>query len=208
MRKPFQGIGNIIRFNWHFFVLSLLFVSLLFLIKPYFKEEIQVIITITGLSILIVNSISLAISWYIYDYSNLYSLAWLDAIIPIAPTKMLNIHAGFDETSLLLQQKYPHTEMIVLDFYDPKKHTEISIQRARKAYPPYPNTQSVTTDLLPLESDSIEQIFVVFSAHEIRNDRERILFFQELKRILTENGQIIVTEHLRDKANFTHIKPG
>jgi hypothetical protein len=40
------------------------------------------------------------------------------------------------------------------------------------------------------------------AAHEIRNDSERIIFFKELSRILTPEGKVIVTEHLRDIPNF------
>ena len=59
---------------------------------------------------------SLLVSWYVYDLSNLYKLSWLfpnnDNI------KIVNIHAGFDETSVLLSAKFPNAELIVFDFYD------------------------------------------------------------------------------------------
>ena len=40
------------------------------------------------------------------------------------------------------------------------------------------------------------------SAHEIRDENERVVFFEELKRSLKVNGKIVVTEHLRDVPNF------
>ncbi|MEO7045031.1 MAG: methyltransferase, partial [Ferruginibacter sp.] len=49
---------------------------------------------------------------------------------------------------------------------------------------------------------SIDKIFTILSAHEIRDDKERVSFFEELHRVLNSTGQIIVTEHLRDTANF------
>lgn len=45
-------------------------------------------------------------------------------------------------------------------------------------------------------------MFLILSAHEIRNERERHVFFRELKRILKPGGHIVVTEHLRDLPNF------
>ncbi len=116
--------------------------------------------------------------------------------------KIVNINAGFDETSNLLRSKFANSELVVFDFYDPAKHTEVSIKRARKAYPPFPNTQQVKTNHLPLQDNSTEKVFAILSAHEIRNDDERNSFFKELRRALTATGQIIVTEHLRDTANF------
>lgn len=83
-----------------------------------------------------------------------------------------------------------------------KKHTEISIKRARKAYPAYPNTITTTTSDLPLQTSFADKIFVIFSAHEIRNEMERITFFNELNRIIKPNGEIYIIEHLRDLPNF------
>jgi ubiquinone/menaquinone biosynthesis C-methylase UbiE len=126
----------------------------------------------------------------------------MDELSMIKPDSIMNVNAGFDETSDLLVQKYPDASLRVLDFYDPDKHTEISIQRARNAYPPFPGTLSIETNKIPLKDQSVDAIFAILSAHEIRDKNERILFFQELNRTLKENGSIIVTEHLRDIPNF------
>ena len=42
----------------------------------------------------------------------------------------------------------------------------------------------------------------MLSAHEIRNEAERITFFDELKRVVKPGGIVYVTEHLRDTNNF------
>src|SRR5439155_13733602 len=93
-------------------------------------------------------------------------------------------------------------EMIVFDFYDPAKHTEASIRRARKAFPPFPGTLSISTGHIPLENCSAGKIFAILSAHEIRNAEERNAFFCELNRMLSASGRIVVVEHLRDSANY------
>ncbi len=92
--------------------------------------------------------------------------------------QLVNINAGFDETSLLLKEKYPDSDLIVFDFYDPVKHTEISIERARKAYPQFPGTTKISTNNIPLKDNSADYIFLLLAAHEIRNDEERIDVFQ------------------------------
>lgn len=202
IRKPFQGIGNIIRFNWHFYVLSFALVAVIFLLRNNMNAAIRAASNV--LIILTVSStlISLAVSCYVYDFSNLYKLNWLDKIHFSNNEKIVNINAGFDETSNLLKNKFSNSELLVFDFYDPAKHTEVSIKRARKAYPPFPNTQQTSTNHLPLQDNSANKIFTILSAHEIRDDKERVSFFKELYRVLTSSGQIIVTEHLRDTANF------
>ena len=200
VRKPFQGILNIIRFNWHFYVIAIVLVLLTILLSNYANPTIKIILQIISLLISITIFVSLSVSYYVYDLSGFYKLKWInnnDDNISI-----ININAGFDETSALLKKKFINSNLIALDFYNPHKHTEVSIKRARKQYPPYPNTQEIETSKIDLESNSIDKIFVILSAHEIRNKRERIVFFSELKRILKPKGQIIVIEHLRDISNF------
>lgn len=202
MRRPFQGVWNIIRFNWQFYVLAIVSTVVLLLLRNNFNATLRATSDILVGLILGSTLISLVVSCYIYDFSNLYKFSWLDKL-PIKDNgKIVNINAGFDETSNLLKSKFGNSELVVLDFYDPAKHTEVSIKRARKAYPQFPNTQQVKTNHLPLQDNSTEKVFVILSAHEIRNDNERSLFFKELRRALTATGQIVVIEHLRDTANF------
>lgn len=201
-RRPFQGISNIIRFNWHFYVIALALIISLSFALSYLSFSLHIVaiafllLTIAGMFI------SLVVSWYVYDHSNLYSLDWLNSLAIIPGRQMANINAGFDETSLLLQQKYTGSSLQVFDFYDPAVHTEISIERARKAYPPYPGTQTISTGKIPLSANSIDYIFLILAAHEIRNEKERIGFFRQLGTALTTGGKIIVVEHQRDIANF------
>ena len=202
MRKPFQGVWNIILFNWQFYVWSLLVVVLLLLLTRFTDSTIGMYLLIVSGLIFLPIFISLCVSFYVYDLSGLYQLKWIDQSFKFEGGVLLNINAGFDETSVLLKKKFPDAELVVLDFYDPETHTEVSIKRARKAYPPYPNTISVATTDLPFPDNSADQIFLIFAAHEIRDEVERIQFFKELKRILKPAGQIIVTEHLRDIPNF------
>lgn len=149
MRKPFQGVWNIIRFNWHFYILSLGLLLLVIILANYLNEESQLYLYIVWLLIFCTTLISLFVSFYVYDLSGLYKLNWLKELKTVKKSKILNIHAGFDETSILLKDKFKNSELIVLDFYDSSKHTEVSIKRARKAYPPFPKTLPVNTSNLP-----------------------------------------------------------
>lgn len=202
IRKPFQGVWNIVRFNWHFYVLSFGVLLLLLLFSNYTNSVFRPYLFIVGLLIFVLTFISLSVSYYVYDLSGFYKLNWINDFINTERNTIVNINAGFDETSILLKNKFPNSELLVFDFYDPKKHTEVSIKRARKAYALFPSTKSVTTTNLPTLDNSADKIFVIFAAHEIRNEQERIEFFNELKRVLKPAGQIFLTEHLRDIPNF------
>ena len=201
-RSLLQGALNIIRFNWHFYVFALLVFVLLFWAMEQVAPPYRIGLQIVLLAAVLTTMISLLVSFYIYDVSELYALTWLERCLSVEPASIANINAGFDETSMLLQQKFPQATLVVFDFYDPQQHTEISIKRARKAYPPHPNTQPVTTAHLPLAADSLDAAFAILAAHEIRDHQERARFFAELRRIIKPAGQILVVEHLQDVANF------
>jgi hypothetical protein len=201
-RKPLQGVVNIIRFNWHFYAIALFLVITILFFRRFFPPGllaiIDLILSLAVLSILV----SLAVSYYIYDHSNIYSLNFLKTLGITKDKKLVNINAGFDEISHILKHKYPDSELAVLDFYDPIKHTEISIERARKAYPPYPGTITIETNNVPLTDNSADYVFLILAAHEIRNNDERVRFFKQLGDSLTTGGRIIVVEHQRDIFNF------
>lgn len=200
-RKTFQGVVNIVMFNWHYYIISL--VLLVLLLVAGFNFPLYSVFALTIALLLIAGTVlSLAVSYYIYDYSKLYTINWLDKLNIKPGDQLLNINAGFDESSHILSDKYPQAALIVFDFYDAKKHTEVSIERARKAYPPYNPTQVVSTNALPLEANSINYVFLILAGHEIRNHVEREMFFSQLKSALKADGRIIVVEHQRDLANF------
>ncbi len=202
LRKPFEGVYNIVRFNWHFYVLAFAAIFLILLGGLFLWPSCSLLAIIASALIALPLISSLLVSYYIYDRSALYSLSWLDQLSLRKGRLIVNIHAGFDESSHLLKHKFPEAELSVLDFYDPVKHTEVSIKRARKAYPAFPGTQAISTSQLPLAESSSDCIFLILAAHEIRNEEERLAFFNGLKQALKPGGKIIVTEHLRDLPNF------
>jgi ubiquinone/menaquinone biosynthesis C-methylase UbiE len=196
-RKPFEGVFNIVRFNWQFYVIAAIAVATLL----FFKNKMPFADLLTAGIIVAIATVmvSLAVSYYVYDVSGLYRLSWLNGVNAAA---ILNINAGFDETSTIVQNKFPQSQLTVCDFYNQATHTEVSIKRARQAYPPYPGTLSVQTNKLPFLSSSFTTVLAILSAHEIRDENERIQFFTELNRVLQPQGQIFVTEHLRNGNNF------
>src|SRR3712207_5771206 len=76
--------------------------------------------------------VSLAVSHYVYDLAGIYRGEWVVSAIPQAPRRYANLHAGLDEFSAVLAQRFPDSERRILDFFDPQLMTEPSIARARK----------------------------------------------------------------------------
>ena len=200
IRKPYLGVWNIIRFNRRFFILAITLLAILYSLAYSFAYLNKYLLAITIiLSLLVITP--LLVSWYVYDLSPLYHLNWIGANAKHNNT-ILNINAGFDEITPVLKQKYKEPIIYILDFYNPDKHTEPSIERARKIFPPAKTTIKVSTSFLPFEDCKADYIYLFLAAHEIRDEQERIAFFKELSRVLKPSGCIYVTEHLRNIPNF------
>ena len=146
----------------------------------------------------------LIVSAYVYDFSGFYKFDWLKKMnIEDAENKFnLNINAGFDETSFIIKNILPHSNLQVYDFYDAEYHTEPAIIRARKVSQFYPSTQQITSNSIPLSDNSVDNIFLISAVHEIRKQEERIQFLSECRRVCKPNGNVIMVEHLRDFSNF------
>lgn len=202
IRKPYQGVTNIIRFNWHFYIGAGISLVFLLLASVYVGNLLFWFLVVLASGIGASTSISLLVSYYVYDRSGLYDFTWLSLFNKPEIKTIANVHAGFDETSRILKKNIPSAELKVFDFYDPAKHTEISIERARKAYPPYHETARISTSRLPLADRSVNVIFNIFALHEVRNRQERIMFLNEQLRALADDGKIVIVEHLRDVPNL------
>lgn len=202
IRKPYQGVINIIRFNWHFYLFAV-FSILLALVVSHLMGKFMFwpgIMVATG--IFASTSISLVVSYYVYDRSGLYDFSWLRQFNKCTAGNIVNVHAGFDETSSMLKKIFPDATLQVFDFYDPARHTEVSIERARRAYPSYNGTVKIATSELPVTGNSVDMVFNIFALHEVRDREERIHFLKEQVRVLRHDGRIVLVEHLRDVPNF------
>lgn len=208
-RRKFQGVLNILSFNRHYYFFGLGVLTLLFASRLVFEwpDNVFWIIIAAFVYGLIM---PLIISAYVYDFSGYYDLSWLnDLVKPGEKIKlMVNINAGFDETSFIIKNKFPQADLKVFDFYNVKQHTEPAIKRARKVSLVYPDTQQITSNSIPLKDNTTDIIFLLSAVHEIRSHDEKVLFLKECYRLCKQDGKVIMVEHLRDFPNFLAFSVG
>lgn len=208
-RRPFQGVLNILSFNRHFYAIGL---AMLGAVTAYYilvglpPVAFWIIVAAFAYGLLM----PLIVSAYVYDFSGYYQFHWLDKVIPDAEDikQVVNINAGFDETSFIINRRLPHADLRVFDFYDAQHHTEPAIVRARKVSLVYPNTEVISSGYIPLEDQSVDVVFLLSAVHEIRSNTEKVFFLKECYRICRPGGRVIMVEHLRDFPNFLAFSVG
>ncbi len=202
-RKKFQGVLNILSFNRHFYIIGLAVLALIG-ISRWFINWPEAFFLFVLIAFLYGFLAPLFVSAFVYDFSGFYTFKWLEEIdIDYANTKQIvNINAGFDETSFIIKSKFPAADIRVFDFYNAEQHTEPAIKRARKVSLVYPNTQQIASGSIPMQDGSADLVFLLSAIHEIRTHEERVQFLKECYRICTPGGRVIMVEHLRDLPNF------
>jgi ubiquinone/menaquinone biosynthesis C-methylase UbiE len=208
-RRNFQGVLNILSFNRHFYVVGILALALMmgstFIFNwPYALYWLVLWGFMYGLTM------PLLVSAYVYDFSGFYKFEWLKKMkIEDSQDKFnLNINAGFDETSFIIESILPKAKLQVYDFYNAQQHTEPAIVRARKVSLVYPNTQQISSISIPLDDHTVDNIFLLLAIHEIRRHDEKVQFLKECRRVCKPNGNVIMVEHLRDFPNFVAFTIG
>lgn len=207
-RRFLHGTRQIIEFNWPRFAASgAIILGGLFLASIQKDGPVKWVVVV-GVALAAWWMVaSVVASWWIYDATSLTTWRWLPQVVG-RPYRWANVHAGFDETTNALNAVFPSSIGRVVDIYDPAVTSEASIARARKGAVPAPPAQRGSWRSLPLDSESQDAVFFLFAAHELRRHEQRVALFREAARVLTENGSIILVEHLRDAANLMVFGPG
>jgi SAM-dependent methyltransferase len=208
-RRKFQGVLNILSFNRHFYVIGFGILLALFALHLYFEWP-GIVFTLIAIAFLYGLIMPLLVSAWVYDFSGYYDFHWLNKQITNKATvkQIVNINAGFDETSFIIKDRFPEADLQVYDFYNARQHTEPAIKRARKVSWVYPNTQQIPSNAIPLDDATVDLIFLLSAVHEIRSNGEKVQFLKECYRICKPDGKVIMVEHLRDFPNFLAFSVG
>lgn len=209
-RGRWQGMMTIARFNWPFYVAALAVIFATFAGLLLFPARVPRLICSVALASAVYFLFgSLGVSHLIYDRSDLYRWGWLKrALRGAAPRRAIFCHSGFDETSEDLRSRLEDLEWLVLDHFDEGRMTEASIRRARRMFPPTPDTLPATYNRWPATAESADIVFGLLAIHELRLEEERGAWFAEARRCLRQGGRVLLVEHVRDLANFFAFGPG
>jgi SAM-dependent methyltransferase len=207
-RKPYQGVTQILSFNWRMYLAAAGGILMALFAWHLLPAAGRSALLLCAAPALFWSIASLAVSHYVYDRFPLYDLHWLERALAATPRRWINIHAGWDETSGILQAIFPDAIGEAVDLFDPQVMTEASIRQAHRAgAAPVPATPA-RYDALPFESGTVDAAFVIFAAHELRRPEQRVKFFGEVARVLTPGGECLLVEHARDGWNFLAFGPG
>ncbi|WBX98162.1 class I SAM-dependent methyltransferase [Chryseobacterium gambrini] len=200
----------VVLFNYQKIVLGFI-VSILLCVLSFWINSTPVILILRILSALIIINIfaSLLASYILYDHSDLYELKKLKGIVDWNKTEnAILVHASFDPLSKRLEEKYPDLNLTVCDIFGNRHEQEKGIETSKKVFPPNPKEIKIKPDHLPFENQSQDVILAITALHEILDHDQRVLFFKEAKRILKDDGVIIVSEQFRDLTNFIFFNIG
>ena len=210
VQERFAGVIKIVRFNVQFYAISAagLVVPCLLLVTRSMPRWLVELMLCGGAALAFWTLSSLVVSWYVYDYAGVTRWEWLPARLMFAPRRWVNIHSGLDESTTALRRLFPGSEGQVVDIYDATTMTEPSIARARRMFPASEPFASGRFDALPLPDADRDTVLLLFAAHEVRDPAQRGHLLRECGRVLKDDGQIVLVEHLRDWKNFVAFGPG
>ncbi len=208
MRKPYQGVLQIIEFNWRAYFVTSAFVGMALLASPSMPPLGRAGLVLGAASALFWMASSLLVSHYIYDRFPLYNLNWISRALSHIPRRWINIHCGLDETSSLLAAIFPEAAGQVVDIFAPQIMTETSIKQARRIQRAAIPAKLAHYDDLLHDANSFDAAFCIFSAHELRRHQQRLRLFKEIARVLVSGGELVLMEHSRDWRNLLAFGPG
>jgi SAM-dependent methyltransferase len=208
-RGTFDGVAQILVYNWPFYAAAVAFdlviVLALIVFAPSGVYRIAIYLVALPPTFWAVSSI--LVSYYVYDHSSLYRWEWLRPVLIDRSGAWLNIHAGLDQTTAPLLRIFPDAKITSLDIYRPSEMTEPSIARARrraqaKAQP------DADSSVLRFGYETFDTVLLIFAAHELRSREAKVELFREIHQVLKANGRMVLAEHLRDSQNFLAYGPG
>jgi len=207
-RAPFQGTIDIVKFNSHQYASAASFCILALLVVYAFKLHFWIDAILISLTVVVIfwTASSLVVSYLVYDKSPLYRADWLREVIGEPPRAWANIHAGLDDFSERIALSFGQPRH-VWEIFDEKEMTEPSLRRAREIHGTAPGTHAESS-ALPCDDGSLDAIFLIFVAHELRRRQTREEFFSELCRCMAPGARLVLVEHMRDVANFLAFGPG
>ena len=200
----------VILFNLRKILFGIITSIILLFASDYFENEsLKIILTAFSFIIVLNILISILVAFILYDKSDLYKLKKLPKVVDIKSyNKGIFIHASFDPISKVIQNNYPNLDLTVCDIYENRHEHESVVTISKKVFPPNIDEIKIDPTNLPFDDNSQDVIFAITALHEILSHNKRVQFFKEAKRVLKNEGIIIVSEQIRNPINFLAFNIG
>lgn len=147
-------------------------------------------------------------AWLVFNRSGLTTWRWLRDLDPGAPQSIVNVTTGFDDSTSELRRLFPGGEVTPIDLFDSRGPHDASLLRARRSRPPAGGAINTASPPFPIAGGSADLVTLLMAAHEVRDEDLRRRLFEELRRIVSPDGRVVVVEHRRDLANAVAFGPG
>lgn len=165
---------------------------------------------------LIASYLLIAFGYVAYQLSDAPGKAPTDMLFALAQTqpddRVVCIDLGLRETAVAIAQRLTTGEVTVIDIYNPQSNTGSGLRRARRAArkpPADPRLNWIDggIDLLPLPDRSVSSVYMnqILSEFWLPEERKRLL--DEILRILTPEGRLVVAEPIRSERNLLLTAP-
>lgn len=178
-------------------------------ISMYSSPTVTRFLLILGIGILVNITMALYASYKLYDQSALYKPRELLSDLRLKDGEIgILLHASFDPLSRELEKLLYPAQLKIYNLYGSRHEDEKSIKISNRVFPPHPRQVNVDPTDMKDPSSSVDYIFAITAAHEILSQEKRVRFFKEVKRILKDDGRLILVEQMRDLVNFTFFNIG
>jgi len=216
-KSPYSGVMRHLRANWPGYLLIYAGIVLALLLIGVSLQEGWLSFVPLALALVLLLSYFLgAAVWAahrLYDpaglrpYHVLFDMGQLKAT-----DTFVYVDLGVRDFALQLSRRLTSGKIYVVDVYNPQWTTSSSLKRYRARQPHAPNDprlvwQNGRFDLLPLPDKSVSTVILHRVVSEFWQQGDRAALLEEVHRILTPNGRVLLAERVRSQTNWLVMGP-
>jgi hypothetical protein len=205
-RTRLAGVRMVLRYNWPLYLTGVAATGAAAAVAS--APQIPGVVRHAGLTGAVagtwLSAASLVATWWAYDHSELYRWTWLERALPDPPRDWLVVHAGLDEASPALRERWPQARGATLDVHAGRLPMTASLARARRVTRAGHRPDGAAEIG---EAGQLDAVVAFLSAHELRRRADRDQLIRELTGPLRPGGRLVIVEHVRDVRNAIAYGP-
>jgi hypothetical protein len=200
-----SGVGRVIAFNWPKYVVALVALVCVATVAVTTNGLLSWLLFVMSLGLAYGLIVSVVATWWIYDGSHLRQWNWVSVQVRPPVSSWLLIHAGFDEVGDQLNGVLGSPARRY-DLSPALNHTSPSLRRAQ-AWLGSADTPLRSVEL-PEHDGVCGVVVLAFAAHELGVETQLAQLLSETRRVLKDDGVVLLVEHCRDLPNTLVYGPG